>query len=147
MPRSEEGKSIASSVAHLYHAGAERSRFIEKLRKAVDDLAAFLARTFEDTSREPVKLPRGFTFQSWASGEYKLIKNTPKPAVFGNGVYTLSNQLKPREWLLEFSKDVADGWLDELSLSLRKEGKVFSKATYSVGGFLHTHQGGGNTNA
>ncbi|GEM_PF-6433092 len=66
--------NLKNDVARLERAGSEYSGWYQKLEKSVDALAAFLDKTYGSLCGKVVRLPGGFTFQSWPSREYKLIK-------------------------------------------------------------------------
>ena len=123
---------LADAIARLTRAGSEYSRTIDKLRTSVDELAAFLAKTLPQEGAV-IKLPRGYVFQWWPSGEYFLMKKEQETTGVRVLIH-LTRENKPRKELLDFAEEIAKGWFDEVAQFLEEEANKFETASISVGG-------------
>lgn len=128
--------NAVTAVARLERAGAEYSKAMAKIRDAVDTLVKFLAEKLPEVSgRRPFDLPRDYTFEYWPSREYKLTKWPVGQRTHGRPIFSLTQESKYREDLLRFAQDIAEGWLDELSAHLTREGRTFEEAADGITGF------------
>ncbi|OHA34171.1 MAG: hypothetical protein A2928_04700 [Candidatus Taylorbacteria bacterium RIFCSPLOWO2_01_FULL_45_15b] len=127
-------ENITSSVARLYRAGSEHSRSMEKLRKAIDTLLRWIGKN----------LPTSFLLPDncryWRHGEFVQYTNH-SDARFGAGIKMFFVNSKsvsewPHEHVLYFSKLIASGWLDRLSMLLEKEAAMLGASAYKVEKFL-----------
>ena len=123
-------KSLKNNVARLERAGSEYSRWIEKLRKAVDGLALFLDKTYDSLGGAVIQLPGSFTFQSWSTHEYKLTKYLSSHD--GTIEIYFEQFQKSREPLLKFAGVVANGWLNEVAEHIEKHTAKFQQAAESI---------------
>ncbi|MSU55667.1 MAG: hypothetical protein EXS46_03990 [Candidatus Taylorbacteria bacterium] len=128
--KKNKGKSLRNNVARLERAGLEYSVWIEKLRKAVDELALFLDKTYGSLGGTEINLPGSFTFQSWPSHEYNLTG-------YMRGSHDvieilLTKNTKDSESLLKFAAVIAGGWLDEVALHIERQTEKFREAAEGI---------------
>lgn len=125
-----EKTGLKNDVARLERAGSEYSGWIEKLRKSVDGLAAFLAKTYNPPGGSVIQLPQSFTFQWWSSREYRLIRYIS--GYDGPIEILLEQRQKSRESLLKFAGIVAEGWLNEVAAHIEGQTTKFREVTEGI---------------
>lgn len=118
---------INDAVARLVRAGDENSAMWKKIGAAIDELGAELAKYFPGGG-EQNELPRNVIFQHWPSGEYHL-EFTTRSGLRGS---IMRGSKKYHEFVLDFCKEVAGGWLDEVSAILEKDNNALTRAGWNI---------------
>lgn len=127
--------SMKSDVARLERAGNQYSGYWEKLRHTLDNLAKFLMTVFPECSLAISDLPRGYSFWHDTLGDYRI----EIPCSDEDSVVLMSDS-KPRDAMLIFADDVANGWLNELSEYLETESSRLKRVCDAVKQFLGAHE-------
>jgi len=115
--------SLTESVARLYRAGSEHSQQTEKLRIAVDNLLLWMK----------INIPFGFKLPDnckiYPSGEFVQYDNS----LFGKRKFGLEmGKVHLLQELSEFSKLIADGFIERLVDKLEENTKEMQRADEKI---------------
>ena len=122
--------SLTASIARLYRAGSEHSQQTQKARKAVDDLLSWMRKNLPPNLQLPCRCrlyPSG-DFEQWA-------ENSITKELFQKFIITRGQEHSLLS-LLDFSKLIADGFLDELVKVLEEKSTTLGKMTGKINSFI-----------
>ena len=114
---------LIDAVARLERAGESNAKMWQKLHVAIDEFATFLAGVLP--GGQATELPRGYSFQSWPSGDYQIRRcNDLK--------FDLTRTCKHPDAMIYFCEDIHNGWVTELIGFLERRSQMLMKAAASL---------------
>lgn len=125
---------VINAVKRLKRAGDENSRATQKLRDAASTVAGTVEQFFADQGTHC--LPRDYCVNV---GRYTYLLSPPvadDDNIMESIRYPLypgsDNPPTPRRVLLDFAKDIANGWLDEVAVWLESRTKAADVAADTI---------------